>query len=428
VPAARKRPGTFRADELNDIFSVVRGAGRVALAVSGGSDSTALMMLACAWAKTISDGPAISVLTVDHGLRPQSIAEAADVAARSLSLGLHHTILRWEGEKPTTALQANARDARYRLMTEWCQANGVRYLLTAHTIEDQAETVIMRLARGTGIEGLAGMAAPRMLNQIMILRPLLAIERQRLRDFLSDRGAGWSEDPSNRNEAFERVRIRNAAPALTEAGLTPSALAQTALRALRAQRALDRAVRDFLRSHHRHHGEGYGEVDHPAFLDLPEEIRIRVLDILIETYGPGARAELASLERLERWFTGVSGARAPAPRATLGGCQVSLRARNFLIGREAGRIDQTPVPLTPGASLVWDGRCTVEVGPSAPPLTVRPLAAMPGVKRAPGLPAFVQAGLPVFCDSGHRPLAAPHIGLHAAGLEIRAVFPDLRWH
>ncbi|CAN5420466.1 tRNA lysidine(34) synthetase TilS [soil metagenome] len=424
MPAAEKPSAPFTSDDLNEFFSPVRGAGRIALAVSGGSDSTALLMLARAWAAGMPDSPALSVLTVDHGLRPQSAGEAADVARRAKELGVDHAILPWTGQKPRTGLQNAARMARYDLMTGWCRANGVRYLLTGHTIEDQAETIVMRLARGTGIEGLSGMAAPRALNGIMILRPFLSVGRQRLRDHLTALGVGWSDDPSNTNETFERVRVRKEAPAFARAGLTPQALAQTAHRALRVHRALDRAVRDFLRLHYRHHREGYCEVEHAAFLDLPEEIRIRVLDVLLETYGPGTRAELAGLERLERWFASDT----PSRRATLGGCQVSLRARHFLVGREPGRIDRTPVPLTPGASLVWDGRCTVEAGWATPPLTVRPAVALSGLKRAEGLPAFVQAGVPVFCDGDHRPVAAPHIGLHANGLEIRAVFADLRWH
>lgn len=423
MPAAKPPPLSFTRDDIEKIFTAVRGAGRIALAVSGGSDSTALMLLAHHWAAASAESPEISVLTVDHGLRAQSSAEAAQVAGRARNLGFDHAILAWTGKKPGTAIQAAAREARYRLMTEWCRARGVRYLLTAHTIEDQAETVVMRLARGSGLEGLAGMAAPSALGGVMILRPLLHIGRQRLRNFLTAQKMTWIEDPSNSDDKFERVRVRAEAPALARAGLTPGALAQTARRALRARQALERAARDFLRLHHIHHAEGYCEVERLPFLDLPEEIRIRVLDTLLETYGPGSRAELSGLERLERWFASDG----PQRRTTLAGCQLALRARHFLVGREAGRIDKTPVQLKPGARVLWDGRCTVEIGRAAPALSVRPAAALPGLERPPGLPAFVQAGLPVFCD-GERPVAVPHMGLSPKELEIRAVFADLRWH
>ena len=137
------------------LFAPVANSGPLALAVSGGSDSVALMHLAAAWRQR----PDFTVLTVDHGLRTGSAAEAQQVGQWSAGLGLQHVLLRWDAAKPVTALQAKARAARYDLMTNWCDAQGVAWLLTAHTLDDQAETVLMRLARTSSIDSLAGIPA-----------------------------------------------------------------------------------------------------------------------------------------------------------------------------------------------------------------------------------------------------------------------------
>ena len=210
MPAAEQPEASFTNSELNHLFRDAAGISHVALAVSGGSDSTALMALAQQWAKQLSQPPRLSVLTVDHGLREGSFAEAESVAQWAKALGVEHTILRWIGDKPTSRIQETARQARYDLMTEWCRSHGAAALLIAHNIEDQAETIIMRLARGTGIEGLAGMHRVRLIDGTALYRPLLHLSRERLRSFLRARGQRWIDDPSNENTQFERVRIRKA--------------------------------------------------------------------------------------------------------------------------------------------------------------------------------------------------------------------------
>ncbi len=156
---------------------------RLALAISGGGDSLALMHLAARWAKRLLIPPALHVLTVDHGLHPESAAVAASVYEKAAALGLPCTVLRWEGEKPATGIEEAARQARYALMADWCRAHEAA-LVTAHTLDDQAETLLMRLARGSGLDGLAAMrprghvpGAP----DVPLLRPLLSVSRARLR-------------------------------------------------------------------------------------------------------------------------------------------------------------------------------------------------------------------------------------------------------
>ncbi|KAB7645525.1 tRNA lysidine(34) synthetase TilS [Polymorphobacter fuscus] len=176
----------------------------LALAVSGGPDSLALLKLA-----TDAFPGRVSALTVDHRLRAASAAEAAGVAALCAALGIPHAVLDWEAPKPGAGVQGAARAARYALMGGWCTAAGIGLLLTAHHADDQAETLLMRLARGSGIAGLSGIRAARPLCPgVTLVRPLLPLRRVDLAAIVS--AAGWTavDDPSNVDRRFERARVR----------------------------------------------------------------------------------------------------------------------------------------------------------------------------------------------------------------------------
>jgi tRNA(Ile)-lysidine synthase len=400
VPAVEPGQTSFSPDELNFLFRAVAEVPAVALAVSGGSDSTALMILAQRWMAG-RETPSITVLTVDHGLREDSRTEAGKVGELARKLGFDHHILSWDGPKPQTRLQEMARKARYALLCDWCRRQGTKALLTAHTIEDQAETVIMRLARGTGIEGLGGMPIRRDLSGVMLHRPLLHLGRERLRVFLKAAGISWIEDPSNENLKFERIRVRKLWPHLALAGLTPAVLEETAFRARRADRALQQQTDSFIAAHVQAYPEGYCSADLAAFLALPDELRIRVLDRLILRYGPGARASLAGLERLETWFLEHKDKRR---RTTLAGCEIAVREKLFILGREPGRIRAEPVPLL--GPMIWDGRWRISGWEGNQGLSVCPVGSLSGVPRNKRLPAFVQAGLPAICD-GINPIFLP---------------------
>jgi tRNA(Ile)-lysidine synthase len=180
----------------------------IAVAVSGGRDSVALMRLLAQWCR--DHGGRLTALTVDHGLRPDSIREADLVAAWAHELGIPHVTLRWSGPKPNSGVQEAARQARYDLLTEWCREAGVLHLVLAHQADDQRETVAMRRARSPaeGGVGLAGMSAVVTRSGIRLLRPLLAVSRPALSAYLEKAGQDWIDDPSNRAEKFERVRWR----------------------------------------------------------------------------------------------------------------------------------------------------------------------------------------------------------------------------
>ncbi|MBL9012276.1 MAG: tRNA lysidine(34) synthetase TilS [Alphaproteobacteria bacterium] len=255
-----------------------------ALAVSGGPDSTALMRLAAPL------GPA--VFTVDHGLRKDSAAEAEAAGAWAKALGLKHEVLRWTGAKPQSGLQAAARAARYRLLAEACRRTGAATLMTGHTLDDQAETVAMRRAKGSGPVGLAGMASQSLLpgTAIRLVRPLIAVRKAALLAYLGALGQPYFSDPSNENPRFDRARLR-------EAGGTDVDVAALA-EAQRARLGLERAALGVLERTASVRGEAVF-VPQAALAALTDEVLDVVLAALLRRAGgrayPGTAAERARL-------------------------------------------------------------------------------------------------------------------------------------
>lgn len=316
-------------EEATALLAPLARHPHIALAVSGGSDSTALLWLVARWRQGRPGAPLVTVLSVDHGLRPGSADEAGKVISLAASLGLSAAALAWEGAKPSTGLQDAAREARYALMTQWCQDHRVPALLTAHTSDDQAETFLMRLARGSGLDGLAGIGDTRR-GETEILRPLLGVSRARLRATLEAVGLGWIDDPSNSDERFERVRWRNVLRLLQSAGIDPAAIGLSADRLARTRKAIEAIVDGLAATAVVYMGDDRAEVDAPLYDTAPEELRIRLLKRLIERIG-GGTAELQALERLKAALTADGAAR------TLAGCRVGRDGNRLRIEREGPR-------------------------------------------------------------------------------------------
>jgi tRNA(Ile)-lysidine synthase len=330
VPAAEAGE-PISPPEAAALLDPLKGFGHVALAVSGGSDSVALMWLAAHWANQTEGAPKLTVLSVDHRLRPQSRAEAKAVARRAKALGLAAAVLEWRGAKPATGLQEKAREARYELLARWCASHGARALVTAHTLDDQAETFLMRLARGSGVDGLAGIR-PRREEPLPILRPLLGIARARLRATLEAAGETWVDDPSNVDPRFERVRWRKVLEVLGREGISRSMIALSAGRIERASRALEAATSRLEEEAVRHQAES-AALDAGRLEKAPEELVIRLLQRLIARYG-GAQEPppLAAVERLAAWLVEGQGR-----GRTLGGCRIARRAGEVRLGPEPPR-------------------------------------------------------------------------------------------
>jgi tRNA(Ile)-lysidine synthase len=393
---AERADKLLAAGDLERLFQPLKTFDHVVLAVSGGPDSIALLRLAASW----NGGPKFSVLTVDHGLRPESARETAQVERWARAWGLEAQVLRLTGSKPRTAIQAAAREARYRRMAEWCAANGAQAIVTAHTLDDQAETLLMRLARGSGVDGLSAMPAQTLLYGMNVFRPLLDIPRSALKAHLDAIGQGYILDPSNGDSAFERVRVRKANGALRALGLTAKALALSAKRLGRARRALDEAAGALESYCVSYQPEGHAVIDRMAYFDAPEEMQVRVLmRVLAVAGGPVKAPQLAAVERAVAWMTAETGS-----SRTLGGCRITRRRAGFIVGRELGRMRTARVTIHPGETVLWDSRFAVHLAREAKnDMELLPLwKARPGaaIKRPAGLPDFVFQTLPALLSAG----------------------------
>src|SRR5205085_2119324 len=221
------------------LFADWKSAPAIVLAVSGGPDSIALMWLAARWRRALARGPRLVAVTVDHGLRPEAAREARDVKRLARALEVPHRTLRWTGIKPRTGLPAAARAARYRLLAQAARAHGATHILTAHTRDDQAETLLMRMARGSGLAGLAAMARQSEREGVVLARPFLQISKSQLVATLTKAKLGFAVDPSNRDLNFARPRFRALMPALAAEGCDSRNLARLASRLARANAALE---------------------------------------------------------------------------------------------------------------------------------------------------------------------------------------------
>ncbi len=293
-----------------------------AVAVSGGGDSVALMHLLAAWAKD-SGRAAPLVVTVDHGLRADSAADARKVTRWAKALGLRAQALRWDGPPPQADIEAAARAARYGLMGAWARRKKIAALYVAHTGDDQAETFLLRLMRGSGLDGLAAMRplAPFPLagfGDLRVVRPLLGLERDAVRAYLRGRGQGWLEDPMNADDRFARIRLRKLLPALEEAGLSRARIADAARHLGRAREALETVSLAVL-ARAAKPVDGAVQVDAAALAAAPREVGLRVLAQLL--MGVSGHAYRPRFERLERLFDRVC-ADQVGGGCTLHGCRI----------------------------------------------------------------------------------------------------------
>jgi tRNA(Ile)-lysidine synthase len=353
--SAHPSAGDFHEHELASFFANFAHYPRIALAVSGGADSVALMRLVRSWLDLRSRGPQITILTVDHQLREAAASEAAWVKSQAAALGFQHETLVWDGEKPRSGIQAAARNARYGLMTAYCRAASIPAIATAHTSDDQAETFIMRLARGSGLDGLAAMEDISRREGIDILRPLLMVSRRRIEAFLLRRDQPWLDDPSNDDERYERVRIRRRLKAGRPLGLSPAALALSARRLRRARDALDQVTAEFVRASVSLHEAGFARLRLPDLFAIHEDVALRALARVIVAVGGGGGP--LRLSKIEAYYQMMR----TAPRgATLGGCRLIANGATLTVVREIGRMEVTPGSvIRPGETLPWDGRFTV---------------------------------------------------------------------
>jgi tRNA(Ile)-lysidine synthase len=415
--------------EAQELLTPLARCPHLALAVSGGPDSLALMHLAARWRAALGVGPQLSVLTVDHGLRPGSREEAELVGGMASALGLPHAILTWERKEPHAAsLQARARAARYDLMAAYCHANDIPAVVTAHHLDDQAETFLMRLKRGSGVDGLAAIPERGAWAGITVLRPLLDMPKARLVATLDAAGILFVSDPSNIDPRFERARVRRSAEAFEKLGLTAEALALSARRLRRARQALEDAAQNFLAANSETSEAGYALIGREALSAAPQEIALRALSQLIGVVGGGETP--LRLAKLEALLAALE--ESPNKAHTLGRCRLEPCSGRLGIFREIRGGGLPVARLLPGERTLWDNRFRVELGAKEPePIMVRALgesglralrdrSALPSA-----LPRLAGRTLPS-CWRGEILVGLPMLGRaedrEAFGLDCRAIF------
>jgi tRNA(Ile)-lysidine synthase len=403
--------------ELEALFAALAGAPKIALAVSGGPDSLALLDAIDRWRRRPAR-PEVLVLTVDHGLRPGSSEEARGVAALAARRGLAAHVLTWKGPRPRAGIEAAAREARYRLLLAAAREAGATHLATAHHREDQAETFVMRLARGAGVFGLAAMRREVRAGGVILHRPFLDLPRARLAATTAAAGLTPVDDPMNADRRFLRARIRALMPRLAAAGIDAERLARMAAAMAAAATAIDDDATSLLGRAVTVDALATASLDPAAFSRAASEVRMRALARLLMAVGgedyPPRYARLAALAAAI-----VAPDRGARFKRTLGGVVIEARHGRLLFYRELGRRGRASLTLAPGSVARWDGRFAVAVAAGAPPgMTLAALGeeARRGLEERPvGVPAAAVAALPAVRRHG-RVVAVPPLGWGDAGV------------
>lgn len=325
---------------------------RLAVGVSGGADSSALAFLAKAYGAL--RGIEIMTLTVDHGLRPESSAEAQRVKALMRSHGLAHTTLVWQGEKPQTSIQEKAREARYRLLRTYCQHHGLNTLLLAHHLDDQEETLVLRFLRHSRLSGLAGMPALFQWPGVRVIRPLLPFRKEQLLAYLREKSLPWIEDPSNQNRLFTRVQVRHA---LTQSRPWP-------LRHLatfeRLRESFESVLNQLILRLVCLYPEGYAGIERALFERLPPSFQSDLLERVITTIGGlSAPPRRKRVDLLAQKIHASHG-----ERFCFGGCLLYKSKKEVRVLREPCAVapPQACAPfLETPSDIVWDGRFAFQI-------------------------------------------------------------------
>ncbi len=322
---------------LSDIPNTTLG-----VAVSGGGDSVALLHMLAA------RGGDLRAVTVDHGLRAESAEEAAQVATLCDQLGVPHRVLKWEGWDKSGNLQDAARQARLRLISAWADAENITHVALGHTLDDQAETVLLRLARGSGVDGLSGMAARRTVGRLTWVRPLLHARRDELRAYLKAQNIAWADDPSNDDPKYDRIKARQALALLADLGITIDGLVATADRMQDARTALEAATLTLAEACVEITDAGEVQLNMATFNAAPNELRYRLLSATLKWIsGAPYRPRFDSLRGMLARIGDQSG-------QTLHGCVIRSHSGNIIVRREPARV-ATPCPI----ASVWDHRWVV---------------------------------------------------------------------
>lgn len=341
---------------LEQLFAPVAGETAIGLAVSGGPDSLALMLLAKRWAAALATPPRLIVYSLDHRLRPEAADEVRMVGAEAGRLGMAFRGLAWEEEHPETGLQEAARQARYRLIGAAMAEDGATVLITAHHRADQAETVLMRLAHGSGLDGLKGMVSFSQVEGVRVFRPLLDVEPAALGLVVADAGLTPAHDPSNDDDSYERIRWRRLLPSLAREGLDGAALSRFAARMAEADQALSQLADAAFAELVSMDGFGAASLASQSLQQLGPATGRRVLSRILAVVG--GRQKTRALGQVERLYEQITAGSLPRG-TTLLGTVIRIKDDRISIAREPGRALPEDQILPAGGTLIWDERFAI---------------------------------------------------------------------
>ena len=349
----------------------------IAVALSGGADSLCLTLLMQQWCE--KNGYRLTAITIDHQLRKESAAEAQAVHLQLEKKGIRHQILVWKHPLLTSGIEEKAREARYGLLSGFCRQAGIPFLLTAHTKNDQAETFLLRLSKGSGPDGLAGIKPVFKTRGIVLIRPFLNFTKEEIIGFLKKAGQKWIEDPSNQNKDFARVRLRKKRETLEKMGLTLSGLAKSIGRLNETREFLEAETEKAVSFCAVIDPKGHAFIEEEKFFTLPTFLQKRVLVRLF--FLIGGKKYAPSWEKTGKLLSVLP------PKATLGGCLFLRRPEGIFICKEPARIEKEKA-LFPGEAVLWD-RFFVKTEEKA---------VVSSLKKAivKGIPAEVQKSWPAF--------------------------------
>ncbi len=327
------------------------------VAVSGGADSLALTFLLADWCK--KNNIKLSAVTVDHGLRQGSAKEAESVNSLLKKNNINHIILRWIGDKKSSNIQAEARDARYKLITDFCKDNNAKFLFVAHNKQDQAETVLLRLMRGSGVDGLSGIAEDSQINGVRVIRPLLSYSKNEIRAFLRQEGHEWIEDPSNENIKYARVNVRKFIESAEDSDLLIDRLAETSLNLRRSRDYIETKMSQDCKEVFFIKSEGYCILDWKKFNSLHEEVAYRLLSSIVKIVG--GEYYKPRFEKIKTLYYAIKDNNL-AGGNTLGGCIIfsDKNKEHIVIARELSSI-RSDIKIEPGQKVFWDNRFSCEL-------------------------------------------------------------------
>tara|TARA_B100001057_G_scaffold70408_1_gene64412 strand:+ start:43642 stop:44913 length:1272 start_codon:yes stop_codon:yes gene_type:complete len=344
-------------DQISNIFSPLINKKKIALAVSGGRDSNALMLLVSKWILIKILNIEVHVLTINHKLRKESDNECLQVSKIAKSYGFKHKIITWSHKEIKTSIQEQAREARYKLMLNYLKKYEIDVLLTGHTLDDQVETFIMRLSKGSGLDGLRSIQKDRVIDQITLHRPLLGIKRSMTTKILECSNKEWIDDPYNDDLRFERIKIRKNLHYLENLNITHESINKSISRLTRSQEAIKNNVNKLFFNLVEINNLGYLTIKRPQIDNIHEDFIIRILQRCLGIVSGGKRVSLSSLETVYNDMIRTCKSK------TISGCIIKVLSDRYVVAREIR--DFKSMYLKSGDEITWDNRFNILLKSSA---------------------------------------------------------------